>query len=191
MNGLEIITKGFNWGYLNGKLYLHIECPEIMRTTIQQFITGLTDKTYRVAVKEYKPKRSLDANGYYHAIKDEMANVLRTSKDDLHVELLRRYGQIKTDEDGNKMIISVDSKIDFGSFYKYYDVIGKGMVNGREFTHYKILKGSSEMDSREMSILIDGVVSEAKELGIETLPPAEVERMKQEWGKRNDIHKHT
>ena len=45
----------------------------------------------------------------------------------------------------------------------------------------RIFKGSSEYDTREMSVLIDGVISEAKELDIETLPPHEIERMKQKW----------
>jgi hypothetical protein len=32
-----------------------------------------------------------------------------------------------------------------------------------------------------MSILIDGIVSEAKELGIDTIPPNEIERLKNLW----------
>ena len=40
-----------------------------------------------------------------------------------------------------------------------------------------MLKGSSEYDTKEMSHLIDGLVSECKEMGIETLPPEELERM--------------
>ena len=41
--------------------------------------------------------------------------------------------------------------------------------------------GSSTYNTKEMSVLIDGIVYEAKELGIETLPPDELERMKVEW----------
>ena len=51
----------------------------------------------------------------------------------------------------------------------------------KKFTHYKIYKGSSEYDSREMAILIDGVISEAKEMGIETMTPQELERLKKSW----------
>jgi len=43
--------------------------------------------------------------------------------------------------------------------------------------------GSSVYDTREMSILIDEIVSQAKELNIETLPPDEVESLKALWGK--------
>ena len=36
--------------------------------------------------------------------------------------------------------------------------------------------------STGLSVFIDGIVSECKELGIETLPPAELQRMKEMWG---------
>ncbi len=41
--------------------------------------------------------------------------------------------------------------------------------------------GSSEFDSREISILIDGVLSEAKELGINIMSPQDVALLKEEW----------
>ena len=56
--------------------------------------------------------------------------------------------------------------------------IGKGTVNGKEFTHYKIYKGSSQMDSKEFAILLDGVRSECEEVGIPTLTPSEIAQLK-------------
>lgn len=53
--------------------------------------------------------------------------------------------------------------------------------NGK-FASYLMIKGSSEYDTVEMSHFIDRIVEEAKELGIETATPDELERMKQEWG---------
>ena len=64
---------------------------------------------------------------------------------------------------------------------KYCEEAGTSVLNGKEFTHVKVYKGSSEFDKREMSILIDGIVDEAKTLGIETLTSAELERMKLDW----------
>ena len=63
-------------------------------------------------------------------------------------------------------------------YLKYYEEIGKGKVNDKEFTHYKVYKGSSEYDSKEMSILIDGVIQEAKQLDIETLTPQQIAGMR-------------
>lgn len=46
------------------------------------------------------------------------------------------------------------------------------------------IKGSSEYNTKEMSHLIDGIVSECKEMKIETLPPWEVERMMTAYAKK-------
>lgn len=40
-----------------------------------------------------------------------------------------------------------------------------------------MLRGSHDYDTKEMSTLIDGVVSEAKELGIETMTPDRIKEM--------------
>lgn len=129
------------------------------------------DKLFEI--KEHKAKRSLNANSYCWALIGEIANVLRTSKDEIYLLMLKRYGQSE--------IISVRSDVDVKGFIKYYEVVGQGVVNGKEFNHIKVFKGSSEYDTKEMAILIDGIVSEAEELGIETLPPNEVERLKNLW----------
>ncbi len=135
------------------------------------------DREKLFEVKPYRQKRSLNANAYAWVLINEMANRLRTSKDEVYQEMLKRYGQSK--------VISVLSEIDISRFVKYYEEIGKGHVEGKEFTHYRCFIGSSEDDSREMAILIDGIVDEAQELGIDTLPPTAVERMKALWQGQN------
>lgn len=140
------------------------------------------EKDYTVKIEPVKRKRSLNSNAYAWVLMTEIANVLRTDKDEIYVEMLKRYGQIAEDKAGNKIIFSVRSDIDATSFYKYLERIGTGTVNGTEFTHYRALKGSSEFDTKEMSIFIDGIVSEAKNLGIETMTPDEIARMNAAWG---------
>lgn len=46
----------------------------------------------------------------------------------------------------------------------------------------KCYRGSSTFNQKEMSQLIDMVVQDCKEQGVETATPNELERMKQEWG---------
>jgi len=131
------------------------------------------DREKLFEIKPYRQKRSLNANAYAWVLINEMANSLRTSKDEVYQEMLKRYGQSK--------VISVLSDIDISRFVKYYEEIGKGHVEGKEFTHYRCYIGSSEYDSREMAILIDGIVDEAQKLGIDTLPTTAIERMKALW----------
>lgn len=121
-------------------------------------------------IKEKKKKRTLTANAYYWALVNQLAGVLRISSDECHRLMLKRYGHFE--------FVSVLSDIDIKGYFKYFDVAGHGTVQGKEFTHYKIYKGSSEMDSKEFSVLLDGVISECNEVGIPTLTPDEVSRLK-------------
>jgi hypothetical protein len=131
------------------------------------------DKDKVFEIKEHKEKRSLNANAYAWSLISKIADALRMSKEECYLLMLKRYGQSE--------IVSVLSEIDVSGYFKYYEPIATATLQGKEFTHYKIFKGSSEYDTREMSILIDGIVSEAKEMDIETLPPGEVERLKNMW----------
>lgn len=137
-------------------------------------LVSLDDKkTYIVEVKQYRKKRSLDANAYCWKLINELGNVLRQDKDEIYLEMLKSYGQ--------STIVSIMSDVNVKGYFKYYEPIGTGYVDDKEFTHYKVYKGSSEYDTREMSILIDGIIQECKEQGIETMTPQELEVLKQEW----------
>ena len=124
-------------------------------------------------IKEHKEKRSLTANAYAWALIGKIADVLRLDKDEVYLNMLKHYGQSE--------IVSVLSNIDVSGYFKYYEPIATAVLQGKEFTHYKIFKGSSEYDTREMAILIDGIVAEAQALDIDTLPPNEIEHLKELW----------
>lgn len=126
------------------------------------------DKLYEI--KEKKSKRSLTANAYYWSLLNQLASVMRMDNQECHFLMLIRYGQYE--------VVSIRSDVSLHGYFKYYEVIGNGFVNGKEFTHYKIYKGSSQMDSKEFSVLLDGLISECEEVGIPTLTKTEVERLK-------------
>ena len=131
------------------------------------------DKDKRFDIKEHKEKRSLNANTYAWKLITEIANVLRKSKEEVYLEMLKSYGQCE--------MISIVSSVDVKGYFKYYEEAGSSFLNGKEFTHYKIYKGSSEFNTKEMSILIDGIVQEAKQLGIETMTPSQLAELKSLW----------
>lgn len=131
------------------------------------------DQNKEYELKEYKEKRSLNANNYAWKLITEIANVMRLSKEEVYVEMLKVYGQ--------SQMVSVLADIDVSKYFKYYSEAGESILNGKKFKHYKVYMGSSEMDTRQMSILIDGIVNEAKALDIETLTPNEISRLKEGW----------
>lgn len=131
------------------------------------------DKNIKFKIEKNKEKRSLDSNAYYWQLVTKIADVLRANKEDIHFKMLKQYGQVSS--------IMMLSSIDIRGFVKYYEVESKRVVNDKEFTVYKVFKGSSEMNTKEMSNLIDGVVYEAKELDIETKTPKEIAELKSLW----------
>lgn len=124
-------------------------------------------------IKEWKKRRSLNANAYAWVLISKIADSLRLSKEEVYLSMLKHYGQSE--------IVSVLSDIDVSSYFKYYEEIGRANLQGKEFIHYRIYKGSSEFDTREMAILIDGIIQEAENLGIDTLSENEINRLKSLW----------
>jgi hypothetical protein len=126
-----------------------------------------------IEVKPYRPRRSLNSNAYAWSLIGQIADVLRTSKDEVYLKMLKRYGQSE--------MVSVLAHVPFAEYVKYSEEIGESTLNGKLFKHYRVYKGSSEFDTREMSVFVDGIVSEAKELDIQTETPDEIARMNALW----------
>ena len=173
----ELTGRIMNGHYLSftpdGKPIVILELNE--RHTAMQMVDELKFKDkLTVKIDEFKEKRSRNANNYAWKLITEIGNVTRQSKEDVYLTMLKRYGQSE--------MISVLADIPVGRFLKYYEEAGESTLNGKLFKHYKVYKGSSEFDKREMSIFLDGVVAEAKELGIETRTPDEIANLKNLWG---------
>lgn len=132
------------------------------------FQQGDNEKIYEI--KEKKQRRSLTQNAYYWVLLHQLASVMRLDNGSCHFLMLQRYGVYE--------VVSIQSGINLKGFFKYYEPIGKGAVNGKEFTHYKIYKRSSQMDSKEFSELLNGLVDECEEQGIVTLTPNEIANLK-------------
>ncbi len=152
--------------------------PKQEENNIEPLNTLLNDEKIKVAkIDHKKKKRSLDANAYAWKLITEIANVLRASKDEIYINMLKKYGQ-------SSVVSVIDEAVPvFLKSIKYAEEFGHGIVNGKNFTHIKVFMGSSEYDTKEMAILIDGIVSECKELNICTMTPKEIEQLKERWGR--------
>lgn len=127
------------------------------------------DRTKKFDIKEHKEKRSKSQNSYAWELIGKIASELRKSKEEVYLEMLKSYGK--------REVVSMLSNINPNGYFKYFEEMGKGIVNNKEFTHYYIFKGSSEFNTKEMSVFIDGIVQEAEQLDIPTLTPSEIASM--------------
>ena len=104
---------------------------------------------------------------------EQMADLLHTDKDSVYLEMLRRYGQ--------QFVVKVPNKSVemFKRQYKYCEQ-HETLPAEERAQYYRVYLGSSTYTTKEMSVLIDGIVSECKDLGIETMTPEELARIKEE-----------
>lgn len=135
-------------------------------------------KELSVEIKPYRARRSLDANSYCWVLIGKMADTLKTSKDEVYIEMLRRYGQREP-----KLLSVISEAVDmvYRATLNHCCEVGESELNGKQFKHLAILIGSSQYDTKSMATLIDGIVSECKEMGVEVMTPQELSLLKQEW----------
>lgn len=141
----------------------------------------------RISLSRWTNKRSMSSNAYYWTLVGKLAKAMRRSEPWIHNWLLCDYGQLEL-IDGKVVRVPIKetaaAQLDVlesplyhlkPTSYVYMD------RDGDMCREYMMLKGSREYDTEEMSQLIDGTVEEAKALGIETLPPEELERMMKDY----------
>ncbi len=169
-------TKGKITREFSGDYEVTLIVPKEEQSNMEPLNALLNDEKLKVCkIDHKKKKRSLNANAYCWKLCTEIANVLRASKDEIYIKMLKRYGQ-------SSIVSVMDEAVPvFMKSIKYAEECGHGVVNDKNFTHIKVFMGSSEYDTKQMAILIDGIVSEAKALGISTMTPAEIEKLKDSW----------
>jgi hypothetical protein len=168
---LQSISKDWQ----SGKFIISLEINEKIS---QEMVEEIQNCKLAINLKKWRAKRSLDANAYCWALMTKIAEVVDSSKDEIYEDMLQKYGYLLKDDEGY-VVVTVKADLDISKMqghWKFYKSNGK-------FSSYLAIKGSSEYDTKEMAHFIDQIVLEAKELGIETLPPDELQRMKEAWGK--------
>ena len=138
-------------------------------------------KLIAIECKAYRKKRSLDANAYFHVLVSKIAEAMNLGEDETKVKMVLEYGSIMRDENGDKVGFKLPASVNVNSIYKYAKWFDERMENGHKFNCYIIYEHTHNLDSKQMARLIDGVIYEAKELGIETMTPAELAELKSSW----------
>ncbi len=172
----QLVDIKKNWQ--NDKFVISVEINEKIS---QESVEEIQNCKLRMILKEWKQKRSLDANGYLWVLCTEIANVISSSKEEVYEEMLQKYGVLYKDEDGVYVVITLKSSIDISKVdghWKFYHSNGK-------FNAYLMIKGTSEYNTSEMAKFLDMVIQEAKELGIQTETPDEIARMNALWGQKH------
>ncbi len=139
------------------------------------------DEPLDLDIKRPRKKRSLDANAYYWQLVGKLSEATHLSPTEVYRQHIKDVG-------GNYKIIparedAVDEWIRLWGHNRLgwvCDILGP-CANIPGYVNVVSYYGSSAYDSKQMSRLIDLVVQDCKAIGIETLTPAELARLKEDW----------
>jgi hypothetical protein len=158
----------------------HLLILEIPRQNIEGLIPLLhDDKLKTIEIKHHKKKRSLDANSALWLVLGKMSEPLLTTPEELYIQYLVRYGVYETIMIKKAAIPSFKLKSDFRAYVER----GERNIKGNEMVWLSCYYGSSKYDSKEFARLLEGVLVDSKEMGIDLITKEEQSRMIEEWDK--------
>lgn len=184
---MELTGKinGLSLDFVTGKAVLSLEINET--EDVKEGYDELKQhEKLSINIKKCRKKRSNDANAYFWVLCGKLAAKTKQSKIDIYRELIRDIGD-------NFEIIPIRN-IAVEKFIENWgkdsngrkklgwicDILGDSKFEG--YTNVCAYYGSSTYDSKQMSDLIDSIISECKEQGIQTETPEEIAKMKALWG---------
>lgn len=130
-----------------------------------------------LVLSKFRQKRSLNANNYAWVLLQKLAEERGQTKEEVYREFIKQYGIFR--------LVTVNKEAAETLEY-IWQKNGLGWVveeTGRTDESVDLLMyyGSSTYSTRQMARLLDAIVNDCKQCGIETLPPEQIEEMKRAW----------
>ena len=140
----------------NGRWLVAFECDSPVPLELKEDL--------QISLEKWREKRSLDQNSYLWSLIDKIAEVQTTDRWSVYLKMLRDYGK------ASYFVIDPKALDYLKSTIRETEVLGEiEMKDGRMGVQVACYHGSSTLNTKEFARLLDGVVQEAKDLGIETL----------------------
>lgn len=139
------------------------------------------DNTKKYEVKEYKEKRSLDANAYAWVLLEKLQDILHIPKEDIYRDLIRNIGSYEVVPIKNEAL---------SKFKQAWSKNGLGWITDTTksklegYTNVIAYYGSSIYNTKEMSRFIELIIQECEQLHIETRSKEEIDSLLESWDKK-------
>ena len=167
---VDNLTKSYHGYYL-----VTLQVPKIAVNDLFK----LKDDDLDVEIKKHREKRSLTANGYLWVLCRELASKMNSSMFDIYKLKLREYSTWWDEIIISDKIFNYLKKQE-NEEHAEFRVVDELERKGNK-VRARVYLGSSKFDTKEMSRVIDGIIQDCKEQGIDTMPPDELERLISEW----------
>ena len=156
-------------------------CLCIPYQAAKKFVGEMKRVKYSVEIKQYRKRRSLDANAYAWQLLGKLAAALSTqdvtySPEHVYRELIRDVGDnyeiMPVRDDALERWVQIWTSRGIGWVC---EVMGPSKIKG--YTNTRCFYGSSVYDTAQMSRLISIIVEECKAVGVETMTPEELRQL--------------
>lgn len=160
-------------------------CLGIPYREAKKFVAEMKPRKYVAEIKEYREKRSLDANAYCWVLIGKLAAKLSTDRAPVTPEMVYREAIRDVGDNYEVMPIRNEALERWKMIWQSNGIgwiceeIGPSKIP--DYTNVRSFYGSSVYDKSQMSRLINIVVEDCKAQGIETLTPDELARMTEGW----------
>lgn len=126
-------------------------------------------------VKVHKEQRNKKQNDKYWKLLNELAKKLKIGWRELHFDMLKNYSV------AYEMMVPEETEIRGIEYYEKKSTIIK---NGKKFTVYHVYTPSHDLKTDEFAILLDGLIQEAEQQGIDTRSPDKILMEEQIYGRK-------
>lgn len=144
------------------------------------FVNGIDElancEKLSITIDKYREKRSLDANAYCWVLIQKIAEAVHSDKWSVYLRCLQDYSRRFT-----HIIVKENAVEEMKKLCRTCVDLGEVTVNGQTGHQLQVYYGSSTFDTKDMSVFLEGIISECKEMGIETKSPDEIRRMEAAW----------
>lgn len=161
------------------KPVLALEVNENTETLFQIFEELKSTEKLSIKITKHTKKRSLDANAYAWVLIGKIAEKTNVPRVDVYRNAIREIG-------GNYDVVCAQDKA-VDSLCAAWQKNGIGWITDtmpsklEDCTNVMLYHGSSSYDTQQMSRLINLLVQDCEQLGVETKSPEELDSLLRSW----------
>ena len=149
-------------------------------SAIESLVKLEGEEKLSIKAVKHRKKRSLDANAMLWSCLGEIASVIRSDKWDVYLQMLKRYGKYTYICVKPSVVDAVKQQ------WRECEELGEVNINDQKAIQMLCYFGSSTYNTKEFSVLLDGVISEMKEMGLETPASEEMRMVLEQWGNKHE-----
>lgn len=165
--------------YATGKPMLTLEVNEDKSAVLEMYEELKTAERLAIKIGKFKKKRSLDCNAFCWVLISKLAERLNIPKAEIYRTAIKEIG-------GNSDTVCVQDKA-VESLCDGWNHNGLGWITEtfpskiEGCTNVTLYYGSSTYDTAQMSRLVNMIVQECEQLGIETKSQEEIDSLLSTW----------